>query len=173
MHTGGIILLAYASRYGSTQEVAETIAAELRTAGLEVEENPMHQVGSLEPFAAVVLGAAIYNTKWHPDAHRFLSRHEAALTPRPVAIFALGPLTTSDMAMGRSRRQLEKELQKYPWLRPVAAEMFVGKMDPAQLGFLDRLGSKASDKRDWNAIRTWARSLAVQLRQALGQPTTA
>ncbi len=173
MHPRGTILLAHASRYGSTQEVAETIAAELRAAGLDVEEAPMRQVGSLEPYAAVVLGAAIYNARWHDDAHGFLSRHADALAEMPVAIFALGPLTTGDVAMSRSRRQLDKELQKYPWLRPVAQEMFVGKMDPAKLGFLDRLGSKASDKRDWNVIRAWARSLAVQLRQALVQPTAA
>ena len=68
------ILLAYASRYGSTQEVAETIAAALREAGLEVELQPMRDVRRLEPYDAVVLGAAIYNAKWHPDAHQFLSQ---------------------------------------------------------------------------------------------------
>ncbi len=173
MHPSGTILLAYASLYGSTQEVAHAIAAELRAAGLAVEQTPMHDVESLEPYAAVVLGAAIYNARWNADARRFLSRHADALAKMPVAIFALGPLTTSDMAMSRSRRQLEKDLQKYPWLRPAAEEMFVGKLDPAKLGFLDRLGSKASDYRDWNAIRGWARSLAVQLRPALAQPTAA
>jgi len=157
------ILLAYATRFGSTQEVAETITAELREAGLEVDLQPMQEVKTLDNYDAVVLGAAIYGSKWHPDAHKFLSQNQEILRQRPVAIFALGPLSTSDAAMRRSRRQLDKELEKYPWLKPVALEMFVGKLDPAKLGFFERLGSTASDHRNWDAIRAWANALAAQL----------
>jgi len=141
------ILLAYATRYGSTQEVAETIAATLRQAGLEVDIQPMREVRTLDQYDAVVLGAAIYNARWHTDAHQFLSQHQETLRQRPVVIFALGPLSTGDAAMLRSRRQLDRELEKYPWLKPVAVEMFVGKSDPSKLNFFERLGSTASDHR--------------------------
>ena len=157
------ILLAYATRFGSTQEVAETITAELREAGLEVDLQPMQEVKTLDNYDAVVLGAAIYGSKWHPDAHKFLSQHQETLRQRPVAIFALGPLSTSDAAMLRSRRQLDRELAKYPWLKPVGVEMFVGKLDPSKLGFFERLGSTASDYRNWDAIRLWANALPAQL----------
>ena len=53
------ILLAYATRYGSTQEVAETITATLREAGLKVDMQPMQDVRTLDNYDAVVLGAAI------------------------------------------------------------------------------------------------------------------
>ena len=105
------ILLAYATRFGSTQEVAETITAELREAGLEVDLQPMQEVKTLDNYDAVVLGAAIYGSKWHPDAHKFLSQNQEILRQRPVAIFALGPLSTSDAARRRSRRQLDEELE--------------------------------------------------------------
>src|SRR5512139_1520307 len=95
------ILVATASRFGSTQEVAETIAAILRDTGLDVELRPMQEVKTVADYAAVVLGAAIYNTRWHPDAPRFLSQHQEALSRIPVAIFALGPLSTSAAAMQR------------------------------------------------------------------------
>ena len=157
------ILLAYATRYGSTQEVAETITAALREVGLEVDIQPMRDVKMLDNYDAVVLGAAIYNTRWHPDAHHFLSQHQETLRQRPVAIFALGPLSTGGAAMQRSRRQLDRELEKYPWLKPVALEMFVGKLDPAKLGFFERLGSTGSDHRDWEAIRACANELPTQL----------
>jgi len=157
------ILLAYATRYGATQEVAETITTALREAGLEVNIQPMPEIKTLDHYAAIVLGAAIYNAKWHPDAHQFLSQHQETLRQLPVAIFALGPLSTSGAAMLRSRRQLDRELEKYPWLKPDAQEMFVGKMDPTKLGFFERLGSTASDHRDWEAIRAWAKALPVQL----------
>ena len=158
------ILLAYATRYGSTQEVAETITAALRQAGLEVDIRPMREVGTLDTYDAVVLGAAIYNAKWHPDAHQFLSQHQETLRQRLVVIFALGPLSNSDTAMRNSRRQLDKELAKYPWLKPVAVEIFAGKYDPSKpgLGFFERL-LPARDRRDWDAIRAWAATLPTQL----------
>jgi len=157
------ILLAYASRYGSTQDVAESIAAALRQVGLRVDMRPMQDVKGLDQSDAIVLGAAIYNGKWHPDAHDFLSRHQKAIGQRPVAVFALGPLSTSEEAMRRSRGQLERDLGMYPWLKPVAVEVFVGKLDPSKLSLFERLGSTASDRRDWDAIRAWADSLPAQL----------
>lgn len=157
------ILLAYASRFGSTQEVAEFIAASLREAGLQVDIQPMQEVKSLDRYDAVVLGAAIYNAKWHADAHQFLSQHQDALTQLSVAIFTLGPLSQSDAAKRNSRRQLDNELAKYPWLKPVAVEVFVGKLDPTKLGIFERLGTTASDHRNWDAIRAWANPLPTLL----------
>ena len=157
------ILLAYATRYGSTQEVAEAIASTLREDGIKVDIQSMQDVKNLDNYSAVVLGAAIYNARWHPEAHKFLSKYQETLKQLPVAIFALGPLSTSDAAMLRSRRQLDMELEKYPWLKPVAVEMFVGKSDPAKLGIFDRLFSKASDHRDWKAVHAWANALIAQL----------
>jgi len=160
------ILLAYATRYGSTQEVAETITAALRELGLEVELQPMQEVKRLDNYAAVVLGAAIYNAKWHPDAHQFLAQHQETLSRLPVAIFTLGPLSTSDAAKRNSRRQLDSELAKYPWLKPVAVEIFAGKYDPSKpgLGFFDRF-LPARDVRNWDAIRAWANTLPTLLQQ--------
>ena len=161
------VLVAYATRFGATQEVAETVAASLREAGLKVDLRLMRQVESLDQYEVVVLGAAIYNAKWHADAHQFLSQQQEALQHRPVAIFALGPLSTSAAAKRNSRRQLDKELAKYPWLKPVAVEVFAGKYDPSKpgLGFFERF-VPASDHRDWAAIRAWANALPAQLQPA-------
>ena len=161
------VLLAYASRFGSTQEVAESVAASLREAGLKVDLRPMSQVESLDQYEAVVLGAAIYNAKWHAEAHQFVARHQVALTQRPAAIFTLGPLSSSAAAMRNSRRQLDKELAKYRWLKPVAVEVFAGKYDPKKpgMGFFERL-LPARDYRDWEAIRAWASALPEQIQRA-------
>ena len=66
--------------------------------------------------------------------------------------------------MRNSRRQLDKELAKYPWLKPVALEVFPGKYDPTKPGmsFFERL-LPTRDYRDWAAIRAWANALAAQL----------
>lgn len=161
------ILLAYASRFGSTQEVAETIADSLRQAGFNVDMQPMAEVKTLEPYDAIVLGAAIYSAHWHPEAHNFLSRHQEALNFLPVAIFTLGPLSTSEAAKRNSRRQLDKELASYPWLKPVSMEIFAGKYDPSKpgLSFFERF-LPARDYRNWDAIRAWANALPAQLKHS-------
>lgn len=166
------VLVTYVSRYGSTREVAEAVAATLREEGLRVTAEPVRAVRSIEPYDAVILGAPLYMYRWHKDARRFLGRHRGSLVGRPVAVFALGPVKRprDDAEWRASRAQLDKELARYPWLEPVAAEIFGGRFDPALLRFpLDRLaGSEpASDIRDWNAIRAWARSLGASLRGGL------
>jgi len=167
------VLVAYATRYGSTQEVAEAVAATLRECGLVVDIQPMREVRTLAGYSAVVLGAPLYMFRWHKDARRFLSRHREALTERPVAIFALGPFVTGDEKEWQgSREQLDKELAKLPRLTPVALEIFGGKFDPAKLRFPYKLFMRqvpASDLRDWTVIRAWASSMAEKLQPALPQ----
>ena len=54
------ILVTYATRYGSTQEVAEKVAATLRESGLAVDVQPAKQVRTLDGYRAVVVGAPLY-----------------------------------------------------------------------------------------------------------------
>ncbi len=161
------ILVAYATRYGSTQQAAEIVADALRQAGFQVDLQLMREVKSLDDYDAIVLGAAIYNAKWHPDAHQFLSQHQQAVTQRPVAIFSLGPTTRNPAAKKRSISQLDKDLDKYPWLKPVAFEMFVGRYDLSKMG-LGSVGRLVPlrDQSDPNAVRAWASALSAQLTHA-------
>jgi menaquinone-dependent protoporphyrinogen oxidase len=162
------ILVAYASRYGSTQETAEAVAATLRERGLEVDVQPMRNVHALAGYSAFVLGAPLYMFRWHRDAFHFLARHREALKERPVAVFALGPFHDEEKEWQEVRAQLDRELAKVPWLTAVAVEIFGGKFDPAKLRFpwkfLPALKQMpASDVRNWTAIRAWARDLAARL----------
>ena len=86
------VLVGYATRYGSTEEVANAVAATLREGGLTADVRPLREVRSLAEYGAVVLGAPHFMFHWHKDALGFLSRHREALTTRPVAVFALGPV---------------------------------------------------------------------------------
>ena len=167
------ILVAYATRYGSTQEVAEAVAATLRESGLEVDIQPMRKVRVLASYRAVVLGAPIYIGSLHKDAQRFLSQHHEALSKRPVAVFALGPTHDDEKERQGARAQLDKELAKFPWFTPVALELFGGKYNPAKLRFPDNLIARlpasplhnepVSDVRDWTAIRAWAKGLPEKI----------
>jgi len=159
-----VVLVGYATRYGSTQEVAEAVAATLREGGLEVDLQLARAVRTLAGHSAVVLGAPLFMFRWHKDALGFLSRHRKALLERPVAIFALGPTHEphDEQEWKDSQAQLDKALAKFPWLTPVALKMFGGRYDPTKLRFpIKQLAGKtpASDLRDWEAIRAWAADL--------------
>jgi menaquinone-dependent protoporphyrinogen oxidase len=133
-----------------------------------VDVQPARDVQSLEGYSAVVLGAALYMYRWHKDARRFLSRHREALTQRPVALFALGPVhdPRDEEEWQNSRAQLDKELVNFPWLEPVTVELFGGEFDPDKFrGPIKWFAGAepASDARDWDAIRAWAGDLAAKL----------
>ena len=172
------ILVVYASRYGSTQETAEKVATAFGESGLDADVQPARQVQDLAGYRAVVLGAPLYIGRWLKDARRFLERHQAALTALPVAVFTLGPTRAED-EWQEVRAQLDKQLAEYPWLKPVAVELFGGKYDPAKLRFPVSLlaalpasplhGAPANDLRDWEAIGAWASGLAQQLRSTATQ----
>lgn len=162
------LLVAYATRYGSTKEVAEKIAATLREGGSVVDVNTAERVRSLDGYRAVIVGAPLYMFNWLKAARRFLSRNRTALEGVRVAVFALGPTEDKERDWQEARGQLDKVLAGFTWLTPVAVELFGGKFDPARLTFpytlipaLKRM--PVSDLRDWDAVRAWARGLARTL----------
>jgi menaquinone-dependent protoporphyrinogen oxidase len=164
------ILVAYATSYGSTREVAEAVAATLRDRGHDADLRPARDVRALDEYGPVVLGAPLAMHRWHKDAHRFLSRHRKSLVGVPVAVFALGPVHEphDEQEWADSRVQFDKELTKAGWLEPVAVELFGGRFDPSLLRFpVNKLaGSEpASDIRDWEAIRAWAGGLPAVFAQ--------
>jgi menaquinone-dependent protoporphyrinogen oxidase len=166
------ILVTYATRYGSTQEVAEAVAATLRERGLTADLVPMREVQVLDQYRAVVLGAPLYMFRWHKDALHFLTRHRAALTTRPVAVFALGPFHAEEKEFQEVRKQLDKELAKFPWLTPKTMAIFGGTFDPQKLAFPYSLipalkNMPASDARDWAVIVSWASELAALFQPAV------
>ena len=63
-----LVLVGYATRYGSTQEVAEMVAATLRECGLEVDVQPLRKVGTFAKYSGIVLGAPLFMFHWHKDA---------------------------------------------------------------------------------------------------------
>jgi menaquinone-dependent protoporphyrinogen oxidase len=168
--------VVYATRYGSTQEVAESVAAKLRESGLDVDVKPARQMRTLEGYRAVVLGAPLYIGSWLKDAQRFLTKHQADLVKMPVAIFTLGP-TRADEDVAPVRAQMDGQIAKYPWLKPMAVALFGGKYDPSKLKFPINLlaaipasplyQAPASDVRDWDAIEAWASDLTTKLQPTL------
>jgi menaquinone-dependent protoporphyrinogen oxidase len=148
------MLVAYGSKHGSTEKVAEAITEDLKHAGRDVELRRAADVEDLTRYDGVVLGGSLYFGRWHRDAVRFLSKHRRELSELPVTVFALGPQSAEPQDLAKSRAQLDKALQKVPEVEPRSIAVFGGVIDPAKLRFpLNRM--PASDARDWNAIEAW------------------
>ena len=86
------ILVAYASKYGSTMEIARKVGDVLTTAGLKVDVGAAEKVTDLTPYDAVVLGSAVYAGTWRQEAVKFLEDYKASLTRIPVWLFSSGPM---------------------------------------------------------------------------------
>lgn len=165
------VLVAYASRYGATREVAEFVGKDLERAGFTVDVRPADEVDRIDGYRAVVLGAPFYLGRWLPQAHEFLARHRGELGGLPVAVFALGPLDAGDDET--AAEQLTQALAQHPLLHPVATATFGGRFDAGVLRLPDRLltampasplhGLDRTDRRDWTVIAHWAAALEPAL----------
>jgi menaquinone-dependent protoporphyrinogen oxidase len=169
------ILVAYASRTGSTAGVAEAIGKSLVKSGAQVEVLPMKDVSDLAAYRAVVAGSAIRGNKWLPEAMQFVQAHQATLAQKPFAAF-LVCMTLAMPNADKYREHVAGFLQPVRALvRPVSEGLFAGVLDIGKISSLsDRLKFRLSvifgvwsegDHRDWNAIRAWAESIRPLLLQ--------
>ncbi|MDR3576447.1 MAG: flavodoxin domain-containing protein [Anaerolineaceae bacterium] len=167
------ILVAYASQAGSTQSVAEAIGQTLAESGATVDVLPMKDVKDLEPYRAVVAGSAIHGGKWLPEAMQFMGVQQASLKQKRCAVF-LVCITLAMPNADKYRPGLAAWLGPVRALvRPISEGYFAGSLDFSNipLSFNSLLMRAAvafgvlpkGDYRDWDAVRAWASSLAVQL----------
>ena len=92
---GGRALLVYASKHGSTREVADAVAEELRTAFAEVDVREAGAAPSPAGYDAVVVGGPMI-MGWHKDSEKYLKRHKDQLRDVPFALFVTAASLTED-----------------------------------------------------------------------------
>src|SRR5687768_9821380 len=84
------VLVGYASRQGSTREIAERIGAVLAAKGNSVDVLPLNQEHELGRYDAIVLGSAVYDGSWAPEATDFIRHKSGMVANRPVWLFSAG-----------------------------------------------------------------------------------
>lgn len=163
------ILVAYGSKHGATTEIAEVIGQVIQERGLAVDVLRARAVDDLEPYAAVVLGSAVYVGAWRKEAVRFLKSLEAQLAQRSVWIFSSGPTGDGDPVELLNGWRLPGGQQSLvDRIAPRDIALFHGHIDTAKLGVIERqmikmVKAQAGDFRDWDAIRAWASGIASEL----------
>lgn len=163
------ILIAYASRYGSTREIAEAIGDVLEKQGVPADVRSAAEVAKLEGYDAVVLGSALYGGGWLDDAVEFLESFQEELARRPVWVFSSGPTEPGDPVAALGGWRFPEELEPLAGtvgVRDMA--LFAGRIDPEQLSMQDWLINRSmrgagGDFRDFAQIRAWAAEVAKVL----------
>jgi menaquinone-dependent protoporphyrinogen oxidase len=164
------ILVAYATKYGSTQKIAEGIGEELRQAELRSDIVPVDRVRELTPYKAVILGSAVYIGKWRKEAVEFLKKNAQTLAERPVWLFSSGPTGEGDPVELVKGWRLPAELQPLvDQIKPRDIAVFHGNLNIEKMNFIEKgliknVKAPVGDFRDWEAITAWATSIADALR---------
>lgn len=171
------VLVAYATRHGSTAGISKHIAATLTDHGTAAEARPVQRVTTLEPHDAIVLGGAAYMFHWLKPVVRFARKRRSELAARPVWLFSSGPLGTDQVdEQGRDVREASRPREfdeMVAMLHPRGEAVFFGAYDPDQppIGLAERIvrhmpaapDTPAGDFRDWAAIDVWAEEIAASL----------
>ncbi len=158
------VLIAVASKYGATRDIADEIAGVLEQKGMETTTQACDAATDVDGFDAVIVGSAVYAGRWRPEAMAFVSDHAAQLESIPVWLFSSGPL--GDPPKPTENPADLDDLTALVKVRDHA--VFAGSLDKANLS----LGEKAivklvkapyGDFRSWDTIRAWANHIAEVL----------
>jgi menaquinone-dependent protoporphyrinogen oxidase len=158
-----MVLVTAASRHGATGEIAAALARTIETSGtgLSAMNLPVGQRPDPTPFAAVVLGSAVYAGRWLEPAREYAAAHAGALRERPVWLFSSGPI-------GEPPFPPDDPYDLAALSELTAARghaVFAGRLDKDRLTFGERamvtaMRAPLGDFRDWDAIRAWGRRIA-------------
>lgn len=166
------LLVTYASRGGSTAEIAQAVGETLTQQGIPVDVRPMAEVTDVAHYQAVIAGSAVWQQRWLPEAMHFLETHQSDLVRKPVATF----LVCMALATRNPTRYQNGLRAASAWMaparnliHPVSEGYFAGVLELKKikelrfrvlLGALVRLGLfPEGDHRDWDAIHDWAGAL--------------
>lgn len=160
-------LVTFATRHGSTADVAAAVGDELRTAGLAVDVRPLRDRPQATDYDAIIVGGPMI-AGWHRAARRFLRHNRRHLCRTPTAYFftamsltdtgarelegiplfldpwlAKPPASTASL----SRREryatpanyLRPALDAAGEARPVSVAFFGGALDLTQLNLFEKL----------------------------------
>ncbi|MGV1047297.1 MAG: flavodoxin domain-containing protein [Solirubrobacterales bacterium] len=160
------VLVAYASKRGSTAGIAETVAAEISRCGFDVDCRDSGEVKTLDPYDAVVLGSAVYMKRWRGDAKHFLRHHHKELAKKPFWIFSSGPVgdpAKDNPDWAEPPRIVEKAEQLGVRDHAVFGGSLPEEPHGMTKGMVESTPPEFRDRRDWDQIRAWAKGIAAQL----------
>jgi menaquinone-dependent protoporphyrinogen oxidase len=159
------ILIAYASKLGSTGDVARAIGEELTARGNDVDVKLAGEVQDVSPYGSLLLGSAVRIGRWLPEALAFLEQNARSLASKSVSYFTvcmtMHPDTPENRALARQITSPARAIRE-----PAAEGFFAGRIDFGKISFVEQMILRAKkvpegDFRDSDAIRAWAKIIPI------------
>ncbi|MFA5311889.1 MAG: flavodoxin domain-containing protein [Methanomassiliicoccales archaeon] len=170
------VLVAFGTKYGSTEKVATEIASLLQRLGHDAEVVDLRDriYVELEDYDMVVIGSGIVYGSWSKESLRFLNRNSKKLNKSKLAMFACcGDLMLDPSRVEEYRQKYLQDVADRYGLHPIDIGLFGGVLDFSKYGLQmndilkvpnssrrDLEGKDIDptvlyDLRDWSAIRRW------------------
>jgi menaquinone-dependent protoporphyrinogen oxidase len=162
------VLVAYASKYGGTAEIAQALAAAMREEGVDAEARQAAEVTNLAGYRAVVVGSGVYAGRWAGDARRLVRKHREALRAMPTWLFCSGPTGGSPEAEAAVKAAgpgvVDASMRKID-VGARGHATFAGRVGDGIGGVFERFVPKG-DWRDFEQVAAWGRQIAAELAEA-------
>ena len=157
------ILVAYATRRGDVEGLADLLGADLRYLSHDVAVLPARAVTDLTHYGAVVLGAAVYDGAWHKEAVDFIDKVAHDLDRRPTWLFAARPLTEDNLV--ELSQPIAEMYQSAARVHAVSTKVFDARTHNPESLYQGPMpyGRRAGDWRDAQAVDRWAHEIAHEL----------
>lgn len=159
------ILVTYATKAGSTAEIAAKIGEHLSARGFAVDVINVKSKPDPKDYQAVILGSCIRMGGWLPEMMDYIKANQFSLNSMQAALFTVHMLNAGDDETSKAARIAY--MDKVRDLMPGTEEVyFLGAMDYSKLSMLDRFISKMvksveSDQRDWDRIKFWSETVVI------------
>ena len=157
------LLVTYATKAGSTAEIASKIGEHFGNRGFNVDVINVKSNPDPSQYDAVILGSCVRMGNWVPDMVKYVETNQTVLNSKQTALFTVHMLNAGDDKSSQSARFAY--LDKVRVMLPDSEEVyFLGAMDFSKLSMLDRFISKMvkaeeSDLREWDKIQQWSENL--------------
>lgn len=159
-------VVVYAGVHGATRSIATYLAARLADRGIRAEALPAEAVGDPSAYDVFVVGSAVHDMAWLPQALAFVHTNAALLAGRDVWLFSVG----MPAALRGPWKALVAEEESHvighlvDQLHPRGHRLFSGVIEPEHLTRTGRvkfraMGLRYGDYRDWPAVDAWARDI--------------
>ncbi|WLP90616.1 flavodoxin domain-containing protein [Gordonia sp. NB41Y] len=166
------LLILYATDHGSTTGIAERLAADRKRHGDQVTVARLRETSHLDDYDGVIVGSAIHNGQWLPEATHAVDRLSSQWGDKPLWAFSVGSIGATTSFFGEKRTKAVRSRMGEPkavaTLRHTGhvqdAHRFAGAIAPGDWPGAGRvmfrvMGGHYGDARDWDEVDAWAESI--------------
>lgn len=159
------VLVAYASKAGSTAEIATRMGETIAKTGAAVDVLPVDKVKDVSIYRSVVLGSAIRMGRPLPAAMDFVTKNQAALAKTTFSAFVVCLTLKDDTPENRATVNAYLDPVR-ALVKPASEGFFAGVMNGSKIDFISRMIMKAmkspeGDYRNWDVIGMWASAVPM------------